>query len=287
MGQGGLSHFLIDEYILAGLREDMNGEDVSTQALVGPRDWGRVDLLAKEEGILAGLGVFKRVFELLDPEVSFSFYKEDGDALEAGEKIGTLEGPIRALLSGERLALNFLQRMSGIASYTHQMVQALGETKTQLVDTRKTTPNFRLFEKYAVRVGGGRSHRYNLTDGVMLKDNHIGAAGSIKKAVQGARDYAPFVRKIEVEVEDMDQVQEALEARADIIMLDNMSPEKIREAVALIGGRAQVEVSGNISLENIRAYGQLGADFISSGSLTHSAPVLDLSLKGLKHIGSH
>lgn len=283
---GKLSHFLIDPYILAGLREDMNGEDISTNAIIGPEAMGEVDLLAKEEGVLAGLDVFQRVFQLLDSSVQFSFLKKDGDLLAVGDQIGTIRGPVRTLLSGERLALNFLQRMSGIASYTRKMVQALGESPAQLVDTRKTTPNFRLFEKYAVRVGGAGSHRFNLTDGVLLKDNHIGAAGSIEKAVGMARAYAPFVRMIEVEVENIDQVKEALAAGADIIMLDNMKPDQIKEAVAIICGRALVEVSGNIGPGNLSDYARLGVDYISSGSLTHSAPVLDLSLKGLKQIGN-
>ncbi|MFP5527380.1 carboxylating nicotinate-nucleotide diphosphorylase [Peptococcus simiae] len=278
-----LHHFLIDDYILAALKEDINEEDISTNAVIDAEARGQVKLLAKEEGILAGLAVFERVFTLLDAESRVAFQKADGDPVQPGEVIAIVYGKIRALLTGERVALNFLQRMSGIASYTRKMADILAGSKTKIVDTRKTTPNFRLFAKYAVTVGGGANHRYNLTDGVLLKDNHLEAAGSIQAAVDKARAYASFVRKIEVEVESLAQVQEALDARADIIMLDNMDPEAIKEAVDLIQGRALVELSGNISLANLHKYKDLGADLISSGSLTHSAPVLDLSMKELSH----
>ncbi|MFM9413764.1 carboxylating nicotinate-nucleotide diphosphorylase [Peptococcus simiae] len=278
-----LHHFLIDDYILAALKEDINEEDISTNAVIDAQARGRVKLLAKEEGILAGLAVFERVFTLLDAESRVSFQKADGDRVQPDEVIAIVYGKIRTLLTGERVALNFLQRMSGIASYTRKMADILAGSKTKIVDTRKTTPNFRLFAKYAVTVGGGANHRYNLTDGVLLKDNHLEAAGSIQAAIDKARAYASFVRKIEVEVESLDQVQEALDARADIIMLDNMGPDTIKEAVGLIQGRALVELSGNINLANLHQYKDLGADLISSGSLTHSAPVLDLSMKELSH----
>ena len=276
-----LPFFLIDPYILTALKEDINEEDISTNAIIDAEARGHVKLLAKGDGIIAGLPVFERVFSLLDQQSSLEFFKKDGDPVRKGDHIATVRGQLRTLLTGERVALNFLQRMSGIASYTRQMVDCLGESKSQIVDTRKTTPNFRLFAKYAVTVGGGGNHRYNLTDGLMLKDNHIQAAGSIKAAVEKARNYASFVRKIEVEVESMDQVEEALAAGADIIMLDNMTPENMKEAIGLIDGRALVELSGNIDLNNLHLYKDLGADIISSGALTHSAPVLDLSMKEL------
>lgn len=278
-----LHHFLIDNYILAALKEDINEEDISTNAVIDSASRGSVNLLAKETGILAGLDVFERVFTLLDPETQVSFYKADGDAVQPGDLIARVQGKIRTLLTGERVALNFLQRMSGIASYTRKMADILAGSKSKIVDTRKTTPNFRLFSKYAVTIGGGSNHRYNLTDGLLLKDNHIDAAGSIQAAVEKARAYASFVRKIEVEVESLAQVQEALDAGVDIIMLDNMGPDAIKEAVALIQGRALVELSGNITLDNLHRYKDLGADIISSGALTHSAPVLDLSMKELTH----
>ena len=276
-----LPFFLIDPYILTALKEDINEEDISTNAIIDTETRGHVKLLAKGDGIIAGLPVFERVFSLLDQQSSLEFFKKDGDPVRKGDHITTVRGQLRTLLTGERVALNFLQRMSGIASYTRQMVDCLGESKSKIVDTRKTTPNFRLFSKYAVTIGGGGNHRYNLTDGLMLKDNHIQAAGSIKAAVEKARNYASFVRKIEVEVESMDQVEEALEAGADIIMLDNMTPENMKEAIGLIDGRALVELSGNIDLNNLHLYKDLGADIISSGALTHSAPVLDLSMKEL------
>lgn len=283
-----LSAFMVDDLLRAALREDINNEDVSTQAVIEPGSLGTVDLICKEDGILAGRTVFMRVFTLLDDSnrgVRFEFFADDGDEIKKGQTLAKIEGPVDVLLSGERVALNFLQRMSGIATYTRKMVNALADSKTKLVDTRKTTPLMRPFEKYAVRIGGAHNHRYNLSDGVLLKDNHISLAGSVKEAVRKARDYAPFVRNIEVEVETMEMLEEALEAKADIIMLDNMSVEEIKSAIALIDGRAMVEVSGNINPENIHEYRGLGADAISSGALTHSAPVLDFSLKGLKKIG--
>ena len=242
---------------------------------------GEVELICKQDGIIAGLRVFRRVFELLNDQMEITFFCKDGDEVRKGEKMGILRGDIRVLLSGERVALNFLQRMSGIATYTHQVAKLLVGSRTKLLDTRKTTPNMRIFEKYAVRVGGGYNHRYNLSDGVLLKDNHIGAAGSVAKAVEMAKAYAPFVRKIEVETENLDMVKEAVEAGADIIMLDNMSPEEMQKAIELIGGRAETECSGNVTKENIERLTSLGVDYISSGALTHSAPILDISLKNL------
>ena len=242
---------------------------------------GEVQLICKQDGVVAGLDVFHRVFEILDENVKTDFYCKDGDEVKKGELMGIITGDIRALLSGERVALNYLQRMSGIATYTRQVAKLLEGSKVTLLDTRKTTPNCRVFEKYAVRVGGGCNHRYNLSDGVLLKDNHIGAAGSVTKAVQMAKAYAPFVRKIEIEVETLEQVKEAVEAGADIIMLDNMTPEVMKQAVELINGRAQTECSGNITKENIQKIREIGVDFVSSGALTHSAPILDISMKNL------
>lgn len=274
----------MDNLILEALREDISSEDVSTNAVMPEPKPGEVDLIAKQEGIIAGLGVFARVFEFLSDDTKVTFSVKDGDAVQKGQKIALVQGDIRVLLSGERTALNYLQRMSGIATYTHQVAFLLAGTKTKLLDTRKTTPNNRIFEKYAVKVGGGNNHRYNLSDGVLLKDNHIGAAGSVTAAVRMAKEYAPFVRKIEVEVETLDQVKEAVAAGADIIMLDNMSHDTMKEAMQIIGGKAEVEVSGNVTKENIARITDLGVDYISSGALTHSAPILDLSLKNLHAI---
>lgn len=271
----------MDNLILQALREDISSEDVSTNAVMPEPKAGEVELIAKQDGIVAGLGVFARVFELLSEETKVSFSVKDGDSVQKGQKIGTVHGDIRVLLSGERTALNYLQRMSGIATYTHQVASLLAGTKTKLLDTRKTTPNNRIFEKYAVKVGGGNNHRYNLSDGVLLKDNHIGAAGSVTAAVKMAKEYAPFVRKIEVEVETLDQVREAVAAGADIIMLDNMNHDTMKDAMQIINGKAEVEVSGNVTKENIARITDLGVDYISSGALTHSAPILDLSLKNL------
>jgi nicotinate-nucleotide pyrophosphorylase (carboxylating) len=242
---------------------------------------GEVDLICKQDGIIAGLDVFRRVFQLLDEKTEVEFYCADGDEVKKGKLMGKVTGDIRVLLSGERVALNYLQRMSGIATYTHSVAELLKGSGTKLLDTRKTTPNMRIFEKYAVRVGGGYNHRYNLSDGVLLKDNHIGAAGSVARAVKMAKEYAPFVRKIEVEAENLDMVKEAVEAGADIIMLDNMSAEEMKEAIRVIGGRAETECSGNVTKENIGRLVSLGVDYISSGALTHSAPILDISLKNL------
>lgn len=274
----------VDDLILSALKEDISSEDVSTNAIMREAIIGEVDLICKQDGIIAGLDVFKRVFELLDKDVTFKFFCKDGDQVKKGQLMAKITGDMRTLLSGERVALNYLQRMSGIATYTNSVAKLLEGTKTKLLDTRKTTPNMRIFEKYAVTVGGGHNHRYNLSDGVMLKDNHIGAAGSITKAVAMAKEYAPFVRKIEVEVETLDMVKEAVETGADIIMLDNMTPEQMKEAIAIIDGRAQTECSGNVTKENINRLTALGVDFISSGALTHSAPIMDISLKNLHAI---
>ena len=273
-----------DQYILSALREDISSEDVTTNAVMPEAKLGEVDLICKQDGIIAGLGVFKRVFELLDAATEVQFFCQDGDEVTKGQKLGVLKGDIRVLLSGERTALNYLQRMSGIATYTRSIARLLEGTSTKLLDTRKTTPNMRIFEKYAVKVGGGSNHRYNLSDGILLKDNHIGAAGGIKQAVTMAKAYAPFVRKIEIEVESLDMLREALDAGADIIMLDNMSVDDMREAVRLAKGRAETECSGNVTRENVARLVDIGVDYISSGALTHSAPILDLSMKNLHAI---
>lgn len=270
-----------DQLIRMALQEDITSEDVSTNAVMREAVKGMVDLIAKEDGIIAGLDIYARVFEILDDKTEVVFHCKDGEEVKKGQLLGTVTGDIRVLLSGERVALNYLQRMSGIATYTRQVAKLLEGSKVTLLDTRKTTPNCRIFEKYAVRVGGGCNHRYNLSDGVLLKDNHIGAAGSITKAITMAKEYAPFVRKIEIEVETMEQVKEAVEAGADIIMLDNMTPEMMKEPVALIAGRAQTECSGNVTKENISKILETGVDFVSSGALTHSAPILDISMKNL------
>lgn len=274
----------VDHLILEALKEDISSEDVTTNSVMKEAADGEVDLICKQDGIIAGLPVFCRVFELLDENVNVDLYVNDGDEVKNGQLMGKVRGDIRVLLSGERVALNYLQRMSGIATYTKSIAKLFEGTKTRLLDTRKTTPNMRIFEKYAVRVGGGHNHRYNLSDGVLLKDNHIGAAGSVTKAVQMAKEYAPFVRKIEIEVENMEMVKEAVEAGADIIMLDNMSTEEMREAIRIIDGRAQTECSGNVTKENVSRLTDLGVDFVSSGALTHSAPILDISLKNLHAI---
>ena len=271
----------VDPLIRMALEEDITSEDVSTNSVMPTATMGEVDLICKQDGILCGAQVFARVFTLLDESVKTEFYARDGDAISKGQLIAKVRGDIRVLLSGERTALNYLQRMSGVATYTKSVAALLEGTKTKLLDTRKTTPNNRIFEKYSVRIGGGNNHRYNLSDGVLLKDNHIGAAGGVKEAVWMAKAYAPFVRKIEVEVETMDMVKEAVEAGAHIIMLDNMNHDQLKEAIAYIDGRAEVEVSGNVTKENIAKLTDLGVDYISSGALTHSAPILDLSLKNL------
>ena len=274
----------VDNLIMMALQEDISSEDVSTNAVMPNYQKGTVDLICKQSGIIAGLDVYARVFTLLDDKTEIEFNCKDGDEVENGQLIGTVKGDIRVLLSGERVALNYLQRMSGIATYTHEVAKLLEGTKTTLLDTRKTTPNCRIFEKYAVRIGGGCNHRYNLSDGVLLKDNHIGAAGSITNAVRMAKEYAPFVRKIEVEVESLDQVKEAVNAGADVIMLDNMNNEQMREAIEFIAGRAETECSGNVTRENIARLVDLGVDYVSSGALTHSAPIMDLSMKNLHAI---
>ncbi len=271
----------VDPLILSALSEDINNEDVSTNSVMSENVAGQVDLICKEDGIICGLPVFERVFYLLDPQTKFDVLVKDGDAVKAGQKLGTVYGDIRVLLSGERTALNYLQRMSGIATYTHEMAELLKDSLIRLLDSRKTTPNNRIFEKYAVKIGGSKNHRYNLSDGVLLKDNHIGAAGGVKEAVLAAKDYAPSVCKIEIEVETLEMVKEAVEAGADIIMLDNMDHDQMQEAVALIAGRAEIEISGNVTKANVASYLDLDVQYVSSGALTHSAKILDLSLKNL------
>ena len=273
-----------DELILSAIREDITSEDITTNAVMRTYQKGQVELICKQDGIIAGLDVFKRVFELLDSETEFEMYNKDGDFVKSGDLVAKISGDIRVLLSGERTALNYLQRMSGIATYTNEIVKMLEGSSTKLLDTRKTTPNMRVFEKYAVKAGGGCNHRYNLSDGILLKDNHIGAAGGVKEAIMMAKEYAPFVRKIEVEVENLEMLQEALDAGADIVMLDNMTPEVMKEAVKMAKGKAETECSGNVTRENIARLVDLGVDYISSGALTHSAPIMDLSLKNLHPI---
>ena len=271
----------VDDYILNALKEDITSEDVTTNAVMRVAKKGKADLICKQDGIICGLDVFKRVFELLSEDSIFETSFKDGDKVQNGQLIGTVYGDIRVLLSGERTALNYLQRMSGIATLTNEMVSELAGYKTKLLDTRKTTPNMRPFEKHAVKVGGGTNHRYNLSDGVLIKDNHIGAAGSITKAVQMAKEYAPFVRKIEVEVESLEQLKEAVEAGADIIMLDNMDNDTMRQAVALVAGKAETECSGNVTKARLKEIAEIGVDYVSCGALTHSAPIMDVSLKNL------
>lgn len=271
----------VDPWILSALKEDITSEDVSTNSVMPHPQAGEVDLICKEDGIICGLQVFERVFTLLDEKTTVEFLVQDGAEVHKGQLMAKVHGDIRTLLCGERTALNYLQRMSGIATYTHSVAELLKGTGIKLLDTRKTTPNNRIFEKYAVRIAGGNNHRYNLSDGVLLKDNHIGAAGGVKEAIAAAKEYAPFVRKIEVEVENLDMVKEAVEAGADIIMLDNMDTDALKEAIAYIDGRAEIEVSGNVTKENIARLTGLGVDYVSSGALTHSAPILDISLKNL------
>lgn len=274
----------VDPILMMALQEDISREDVTTNAVMPEACLGEVELLSKADGVIAGLPVFARVFTLLDEETDFTFYVKDGDRVSKGQRLAVIRGDIRALLSGERVALNYLQRLSGVATYTNRVVKLLEGSGIKLLDTRKTTPNMRLLEKYAVTVGGGCNHRYNLSDGILLKDNHIGAAGSVAKAVAMAKAYAPFVRKIEVETETLDMVREAVEAGADIIMFDNMTHDMMKEAVRIIDGRAETECSGNVTEENISKLKDVGVDYISSGALTHSAPILDLSLKHLHRI---
>ncbi len=270
-----------DPLILQALREDISSEDVTTNAILRSACPGQAELICKQDGVIAGLPVFVRTFYLLDPNTEITCFCKDGDTVQKGQKLAVLKGDMRVLLTGERTALNYLQRMSGIATYTRKTAALLEGTNIKLLDTRKTTPNMRIFEKYAVRIGGGYNHRYNLSDGILIKHNHIGAAGGVAKAIALAKEYAPFVRKIEVEVENLDMVREAVEAGADIIMLDNMTVEQMKEAVALIDGRAETECSGNVTKENIASIAAAGVDYVSSGALTHSAPILDLSLKNM------
>ena len=273
-----------DPLILSALREDITSEDVSTNSVMPVPRKGEVNLICKQDGVICGLQIFERVFTLLDENTEVELKAADGDRVKKGQLLAVVRGDIKVLLCGERTALNYLQRMSGIATYTNSIAKLLEGSKTKLLDTRKTSPNNRIFEKYSVRVGGGNNHRYNLTDGILLKDNHIGAAGSVEKAIQMAKEYAPFVRKIEVEVESLDMVRQAVEAGADIIMLDNMDHDVMKEAIEIIDGRAEIEVSGNVTKENISKLVDLGVDYISSGALTHSAPIMDISLKNLHRI---
>jgi nicotinate-nucleotide pyrophosphorylase (carboxylating) len=279
-----LMNLNVDNLILQALREDITSEDITTNSVMPEYQLGEVELICKQDGVLAGLEIFKRVFELLDADTKFDMQAKDGDEVKNGEKLGKITGDIRVLLEGERTALNYLQRMSGIATYTHSIAVLFEGSKTKLLDTRKTTPNMRVFEKYAVKVGGGYNHRFNLSDGILLKDNHIGAAGSVTKAVHMAQEYAPFVRKIEVECENLDMVREAVEAGADIIMLDNMDKDTMKKAIQIIDGRAKTECSGNVTKENVANLIDIGVDYISSGALTHSAPIMDLSLKNLRRL---
>ncbi len=279
-----LMNLNVDNLILQALREDITSEDITTNSVMPDYQLGEVELICKQDGVLAGLEIFKRVFELLDDKTEFEMQAKDGDKVTNGQLIGKIRGDIRVLLEGERTALNYLQRMSGIATYTNSIAVLFEGSKTKLLDTRKTTPNMRVFEKYAVKVGGGYNHRFNLSDGILLKDNHIGAAGGVKEAVKMAQEYAPFVRKIEVECETLDMVKEAVEAGADIIMLDNMDKETMKEAIRIIEGRAKTECSGNVTKENVANLIDIGVDYISSGALTHSAPIMDLSLKNLHRI---
>lgn len=274
----------VDQYIWNTLREDITSEDVSTNAVMPEDRQGKADLICKQDGIVCGLDIFKRTFELLDDTSRFEANFKDGDEVKKGDLLGVIYGDIKAILSGERTALNYLQRMSGIATITREYMKELEGTNTTLLDTRKTTPNMRPFEKYAVTVGGATNHRYNLSDGVLLKDNHIGAAGSITRAIEMARAYAPFVRKIEIETETLEQVEEAVLAGADIIMLDNMDNDTMRKAVEIIGGKAQTECSGNVTKERLKSIAEVGVDFVSCGVLTHSAPIMDVSLKNLKPV---
>lgn len=271
----------VDDYILNTLKEDITSEDVTTNAVMPENKQGKADLICKQDGIICGLDVFVRTFELLDKTSRFESDYKDGDKVKKGDIIGVIYGDVKAILSGERTALNYLQRMSGIATMTREYMDELETYNTVLLDTRKTTPNMRPFEKEAVRVGGATNHRYNLSDGVLLKDNHIGAAGSVTKAIKMAKAYAPFVRKIEIETETLEQVQEAIDAGADIIMLDNMDNQTMKKAVEMINGRAETECSGNVTKERLKEIAEIGVDFVSCGALTHSAPIMDVSLKNL------
>lgn len=279
-----LKNFQIDQAIRLALKEDMNYEDVTNNAIYTEDRLAKISLLAKGKGIIAGLAVFKRVFQLIDDQVTFKDYKEEGDWVKASDLVLEVQARVSTLLSGERLALNYLQRMSGIATNVAHYITELDDDSIRVVDTRKTTPNMRVFEKYAVKVGGGFNHRFNLSDGILIKDNHIDAAGSIGEAVARAKEYTGYLKKIEVEVESLEGVQEALEAQADIIMLDNMAIDNIKEAVKIIDKQAIIECSGNIDFSNIKDYQNLGIDYLSSGAMVYNAPVLDLSMKNLSYL---
>ena len=284
MNSGAMMKISMDDAILRAIRDDITSEDITTNAVVRSRTLGKADLICKQDGVISGLEVFARVFELLDAASVFQTNFKDGDKVKKGDLLGVISGDVRILLSGERTALNYLQRISGIATLTRDLVDELAGSKTKLLDTRKTTPNMRIFEKYAVKTGGGCNHRFNLSDGILIKDNHIGAAGSVREAVRLAKEYAQFVRKIEVEVETLAMLDEALEAGADIIMLDNMSDADIITSVKRVAGRAETECSGNITKERLKQIASMGVDYISVGALTHSAPILDVSLKNLQTI---
>ena len=278
-----MNYVLIDKMIKDALNEDISNEDITTNSIIEKNSKSEIDLICKEDGVLAGLDIFKRVFYILG-NVDVTLFKSDGDKVKKDEKIALLRGNTRNLLAGERVALNYLQRMSGIATKTNRFVKKLEGSKTKLLDTRKTIPNMRNLEKYAVKVGGGCNHRFNLSDGILLKDNHIDAAGGVKKAIELARNNTSFVRKIEVEVEDLEMVKEAVKAKADIIMLDNMDIDMAREALTIINKKATVEFSGNVNIDNIEEIGKIGVDYISVGELTHSVKALDLSMKNLRNI---
>ncbi len=275
-----MNSLIVDKIIKNALLEDGAYEDITTNAIIKGGENCKVDLIAKEDGILCGIHVFKRVFEILGG-VDVEFLVSDGENIKNGQIIAKLEGSTLIILSGERIALNLLQRMSGVATLTNKFVKEIKGTSTKLLDTRKTTPNLRILERYAVKIGGGGNHRYNLSDGVLIKDNHIAAAGGIKNAINMVRSYVSFVKKIEVETETLEQVKEAIHAKADIIMLDNMNLELIREALKLIDGKALTEVSGNVELNTIKDLAKTGVDYISTGFITHSAKILDLSMKNL------
>jgi nicotinate-nucleotide pyrophosphorylase len=275
-----MNSLIVDEIIKNALLEDGAYDDITTNSIINGNELCKVDLKAKEDGILCGTGVFKRVFEILGGAEA-EFLVKDGDKIKSGQIIGTIKGMTSTVLSGERVALNLLQRMSGIATLTSKFVEKITGTNTKLLDTRKTTPNLRILERHAVKIGGGQNHRYNLSDGVLIKDNHIAAAGGIKAAIEMVRNNVSFVKKIEVETETLEEVKEAIDAKADIIMLDNMDLDTIREALKLIDGRALTEISGNVDLNTVGALAQTGVDYISTGFITHSAKILDLSMKNL------
>ncbi|MCI7239591.1 MAG: carboxylating nicotinate-nucleotide diphosphorylase [Anaerococcus sp.] len=284
MRKAKLHKYEVNQYLISALKEDIPVEDISTKAIYRDEREAIVSVIMKEDGIICGLDVFSYVFQLLDENVKINKIYEDGDYVEKGKEIATVQADVSVLLSGERVALNYLQRMSGIATYTHQAIENLDDPRIKLLDTRKTTPNMRIFEKYAVKIGGGENHRFNLSDLIMLKDNHIAASGGIKNAIHYARDYKPFVKKIEIEVESLEQVREAVDEGADIIMLDNMDIATIKEACKIINKKSLIEISGNITRENISKYKGVDVDFLSSGAITYMANPLDISIKNLRYV---